>query len=76
MTPSDTYKTISRPSTEVLFKDRNSKFFGYAFPVKSEANVKQQRLYADSEPVIVERIGPLSESMATSTPRYPRPVLL
>jgi uncharacterized YigZ family protein len=33
----DTYKTITKASPEVLFKDRNSKFFGYAFPVKSEA---------------------------------------
>lgn len=32
----DTYKTITKASEEVLFKDRNSKFFGYAFPVKSE----------------------------------------
>lgn len=32
----DTYKTITKASSEVLFKDRNSKFFGYAFPVKTE----------------------------------------
>ena len=36
----DTYKTISKPSEEVLFKDKNSKFFGYAFPVKTEGDVK------------------------------------
>ncbi len=36
----DTYKTISKPSDEVLFKDKNSKFFGYAFPVNSEEEVK------------------------------------
>ncbi|MDT0557521.1 YigZ family protein [Ichthyenterobacterium sp. W332] len=36
----DTYKTISVPSQEILFKDRNSKFFGYAFPVKSEEDIK------------------------------------
>ncbi|MEZ4796438.1 MAG: YigZ family protein [Flavobacteriaceae bacterium] len=36
----DTYKTITKPSKEVLFKDKNSKFFGYAFPVTSEENVK------------------------------------
>ncbi|MCK0109164.1 YigZ family protein [Flavobacteriaceae bacterium S0825] len=36
----DTYKTITRPSQEVLFKDKNSKFFGYAFPVTSEEEVK------------------------------------
>jgi len=36
----DTYKTITRPSKEVLFKDKNSKFFGYSFPVTSEDEVK------------------------------------
>lgn len=37
----DTYKTILKPSTEVLFKEKGSKFFGYAFPVKSEDDVKE-----------------------------------
>ena len=37
----DTYKTITKRSEEVLFKDKNSKFFGYAFPVKTEEAVKQ-----------------------------------
>jgi len=41
METKDTYKTITKPSPEVLFKDRNSKFFGYAFPVTSEDEVKQ-----------------------------------
>jgi uncharacterized YigZ family protein len=36
----DTYKTIEKPSEERLFKDRNSKFFGYAFPVLNEDDVK------------------------------------
>ena len=36
----DTYKTILKPSDEVLFKDKNSKFFGYAFPVLNEDDVK------------------------------------
>ena len=36
----DTYKTIIKPSKEVLFKDRNSKFFGYAYPVITEDKVK------------------------------------
>ena len=35
----DTYKTITRASPQVLFKDRNSKFFGYAFPVKTEEEI-------------------------------------
>lgn len=37
----DTYKTIVKPSAEVLFKDRGSKFFGYAFPVTDEDQVKE-----------------------------------
>jgi len=36
----DTFNTILKPSEEVLFKDKNSKFFGYAFPVKNEDAVK------------------------------------
>jgi len=36
----DTYKTIAFPSDELLFKEKNSKFFGYAFPIQSEAEVK------------------------------------
>jgi len=37
---SDTYKTLLEPSEEILFKEKNSKFFGYAFPVTSESEVK------------------------------------
>lgn len=36
----DTYKTIAYPSEEILFKEKNSKFFGYAFPINSEDQVK------------------------------------
>ena len=36
----DTYKTIELASEEVLFKEKNSKFFGYAYPVTSEEEVK------------------------------------
>ncbi len=36
----DTYKTIEFPSEEVLYKEKNSKFFGYCFPVHSEDEVK------------------------------------
>ncbi len=36
----DTYKTIVSNSEETLFKDRNSKFYGYAFPVRSEEDIK------------------------------------
>jgi len=40
-TKKDTYKTLKSPSEETLFKDKNSKFFGYAFPVFSEDDVKE-----------------------------------
>lgn len=36
----DTYSTIEFPSSEILFKEKNSKFFGYAFPIQSEEEVK------------------------------------
>ena len=36
----DLYKTIETPSTETLFKEKGSKFFGYTFPVASEDDVK------------------------------------
>ena len=36
----DTFKTIASPSTEILFKEKNSKFFGYAFPVTTEDEIK------------------------------------
>ena len=36
----DTYKTILEPSEEVLYKEKGSKFFGYAFPVLNEEEIK------------------------------------
>lgn len=36
----DTYKTLASPSEETLYKEKNSKFFGYAFPISSEDEVK------------------------------------
>ena len=36
----DIYKTITKPSKETLFKDKNSKFYGYAFPVNTEEAIK------------------------------------
>lgn len=41
MEAKDTYKTITSPSEAVLFKDKNSKFYGYAFPIQNEEEVKQ-----------------------------------
>ncbi|MBQ0767862.1 MAG: YigZ family protein [Bizionia sp.] len=40
MSTSDTYKTITKPSEETLFKEKKSKFFSYAIPVQSEDDVK------------------------------------
>ena len=40
MESKDTYKSIAFPSEEILFKEKNSKFFGYAFPIESEEEVK------------------------------------
>lgn len=40
MEPNDSYKTIAFPSEEILYKEKNSKFFGYAFPLASESEVK------------------------------------
>jgi uncharacterized YigZ family protein len=37
----DLYKTIDFPSEEVLLKEKNSKFFGYTFPISSEEEVKE-----------------------------------
>lgn len=36
----DTYNTIDFSPSAVLFKEKNSKFFGYAFPIQSEDEVK------------------------------------
>jgi uncharacterized YigZ family protein len=36
----DQYKTIAAPSGEILYKDRNSKFYGYAFPIETEEDAK------------------------------------
>lgn len=37
----DTYKTIFQASEEILFKEKNSKFFGYAFPVTTEEEIRE-----------------------------------
>lgn len=36
-----TYKTILKPSEEVLYKDKGSKFYGYAFPILTTEEVKK-----------------------------------
>lgn len=41
MTEKDTYRTLAGPSEEVIFKDRSSKFLGYAFSVTNEEAIKR-----------------------------------
>lgn len=36
----DNFLTLKSPSPEVIYKDRSSKFLGYAFPITSEEDVK------------------------------------
>lgn len=38
----DIFKTIKSASEETLFKDKNSKFYGFAFPVNNEDQVKNE----------------------------------
>ena len=36
----DTYKTLRAPSVEVLLKEKKSKFYGYAYPITEEGEVR------------------------------------
>ena len=40
MIEKDTYKTLVNPTEVILFKEKNSKFFSYAFPVTTEEEIK------------------------------------
>ncbi len=40
MENSDKFKTLGKPTNEILFKEKKSKFFGYAFPITTEDEVK------------------------------------
>lgn len=37
----DTYRTITKASPETLYKEKGSKFLGYAFPVTNEDQIKE-----------------------------------
>lgn len=37
---SDTYHTLAKPSEPILFKEKKSKFYGQAFPIQNEDEVK------------------------------------
>ena len=41
MDHTDTYKTIVSATEEVVFKEKNSKFLGYAYPIDSADEVKE-----------------------------------
>ncbi len=49
MKPTDTYITIDTPGPETLFKDKNSKFFGYSYPIRSREDVKARLLQIKKE---------------------------
>ncbi len=36
----DTYHTLAKATEEILFKEKSSKFYGYAFPIESEEEVR------------------------------------
>ncbi len=40
MEATDTYKTISKPVSDILLKERKSKFYGCAYPITDEVEVK------------------------------------
>lgn len=48
-TPKDTYKTICNIPEPILFKEKNSKFYGYVFPITNEDEVKEKILTLKKE---------------------------
>ena len=53
----DIYKTITKPSKETLFKDKNSKFYGYAFPIQTEADIKKHLESKGVKPFLIVLIA-------------------
>lgn len=45
----DTFKTILSSPEAILFKEKNSKFFGYVFPISNEEDVKENILELKKE---------------------------
>lgn len=41
MTESDQYKTLSKPSAGDIYKEKGSKFLGYAYPISSQEEVEK-----------------------------------
>ena len=52
----DTYNTIAFPSPEILYKEKNSKFFGYAFPVTNEDEIKEQKKESEGISVKIAKL--------------------
>ena len=40
MDNTDRYKTISQATDAILYKEKNSKFYGYAYPISAESDAK------------------------------------
>ena len=44
------FQTIESSSNEILYKDKGSKFFGYAFPIYNENDVKNTKYVTNESP--------------------------
>lgn len=40
MASNDTFRTLLSPSEEIILKEKNSKFYGYAFPIVADDDIK------------------------------------
>lgn len=61
----DTYNTILTSPEPVLYKDKNSKFYGYAFPVTEEEEIK---LHIEE----LKKRTPLSKTLVLCIPNWYR----
>lgn len=84
-TTSDTYNTLG-DEAEALYKDKGSKFLSYAYPVRSEAEIKEhldalhKRYYDATHHCYAWRLGPKGESFRANDDGEPsstagRPIL-
>ena len=61
----DTYKTITQPVTDIIYKDKSSKFIGYLYPITTEEEVKMH-LEAVKKEHFLHGIGAMPISWAKS----------
>lgn len=72
----DTYKTLAKPAT-AEFKDKGSRFIGFAFPITAEEQVKQQLLllkkehHAAAHFCYAYQLGPKGEVQKSNDDREP-----